>query len=92
MEGNLNFPSWDPAKETLQEHLDRIRSDTERAANIPVSPTSTLGVSMDDQWDLLENLYSLDNWKMMSIKALDKLYQELQQRNLKAAMRLARRK
>ena len=92
MEENLNFPSWDPAKETLQEHLDRIKNETERAAAIPVDQLSRSvdGASMD-QWDLLDNLYSLDNWKMMTIMALDRLNKEFHQRNLKAAMRLARR-
>ena len=56
---NMKFPTWDPAKETLQEQLDRIRAENERGVNIPVD--QEIAVPMD-QWNLLEDLYSLENW------------------------------
>ena len=89
MDENMKFPTWDPAKETLQEHLDRIRDENERGVNIPVDQEDAVPM---DQWNLLQDLYSLDNWERLTIQVLEVLSRDLQKRNLRAAMRLARRK
>ena len=69
MDENMKFPTWDPAKETLQEHLDRIRAENERGVNIPVDQEEAVPM---DQWNLLEDLYSLDNWEKLTILTLEK--------------------
>ena len=89
MDENTKFPTWDPAKETLQEHLDRIKEENERGVNIPVDQEDVVPM---DQWNLLEDLYSLGSWERLTIQALEVLSRDLQKRNLRAAMRLARRK
>ena len=89
MEENMKFPTWDPAKETLQEHLDRIKDENERGVNIPVDQEDVVPM---DQWNLLDDLYSLGSWERLTIQALEVLSRDLQKRNLRAAMRLARRK
>ena len=89
MDENMKFPTWDPAKETLQEHLDRIKEENERGVNIPVDQEDVVPM---DQWNLLEDLYSLGSWDRLTIQALEVLSRDLQKRNLRAAMRLARRK
>ena len=89
MDENMKFPTWDPAKETLQEHLDRIKEENERGVNIPVDQEDVVPM---DQWNLLEDLYSLGSWERLTIQALEVLSRDLQKRNLRAAMRLARRK
>ena len=89
MDENMRFPTWDPAKETLQEHLDRIKEENERGVNIPVDQEDVVPM---DQWNLLEDLYSLGSWERLTIQALEVLSRDLQKRNLRAAMRLARRK
>ena len=89
MEENMKFPTWGPAKETLQEHLDRIKEENERGVNIPVDQEDVVPM---DQWNLLEDLYSLGSWERLTIQALEVLSRDLQKRNLRAAMRLARRK
>ena len=86
---SMKFPTWDPAKETLQDHLDRIRVENERGVNIPVDQEDAVPM---DQWNLLQDLYSLDNWERLTIQVLEVLSRDLQKRNLRAAMRLARRK
>ena len=89
MDENMKFPTWDPAKETLQEHLDRIRDENERGVNIPVDQEDAVPM---DQWNLLQDLYSLDNWERLTIQVLEVLSRDLQKRNLRAALRLNRRK
>ena len=89
MDENMKFPTWDPAKETLQEHLDRIRDENERGVNIPVDQEDAVPM---DQWNLLEDLYSLENWEKLTILTLGRLSWDLQKRNLRAAMRLAKQK
>ena len=89
MDENMKFPTWDPAKETLQEHLDRIKEENDKGVSIPVDQED--GVPMD-QWNLLEDLYSLENWEKLTILTLERLSRDLQKRNLRAAMRLAKRK
>ena len=89
MDENMKFPTWDPAKETLQEHLDRIRAENERGVSIPVDQEDAVPMG---QWNLLEDLYSLENWEKLTILTLERLSQDLQKRNLRAAMRLAKRK
>ena len=89
MDEYMKFPTWDPAKETLQEHLDRIRDENERGVNIPVDQEDAAPM---DQWNLLLDLYSLDNWERLTIQVLEVLSRDLQKRNLRAALRLNRRK
>ena len=89
MDENMKFPTWDPAKETLQEHLDRIRDENERGVNIPVDQEDAVPM---DQWNLLEDLYSLENWEKLTILTLERLSRDLQTRNLRAVMRLAKQK
>ena len=89
MDENMKFPTWDPAKETLQEHLDRIRAENERGVNIPVDQEDAVPM---DQWNLLEDLYSLENWEKLTILTLERLSRDLHKRNLRAVMRLAKQK
>ena len=89
MDENMKFPTWDPAKETLQEHLDRIRAENERGVNIPVDQEDAVPM---DQWNLLEDLYSLENWENLTILTLERLSRDLHKRNLRAVMRLAKQK
>ena len=89
MDENMKFPTWDPAKETLQEHLDRIHAANERGVTIPVDQEDAVPM---DQWNLLEDLYSLENWEKLTILTLERLSRDLQKRNLRAAMRLAKQK
>ena len=89
MDENMKFPTWDPAKETLQEHLDRIRVENERGVNIPVDQEGAVPM---DQWNLLEDLYSLENWEKLTILTLERLSRDLHKMNLRAVMRLAKQK
>ena len=73
MDENMKFPTWDPAKETLQEHLDRIHAANERGVSIPVDQEEAVPM---DQWNLLEDLYSLENWEKLTILTLEKTSRE----------------
>ena len=87
MDENMKFPTWDPAKETLQEHLDRIHAANERGVNIPVDQEEAVPM---DQWNLLEDLYCLENWEKLTILTLERISRDLHERNLRSAMRLKR--
>ena len=85
MDENMKFPTWDPAKETLQEHLDRIHAANERGVNIPVDQEDAVPM---DQWNLLEDFYSLGNWEKLTILSLEKISRELHRKIIRSAMRL----
>eukprot|EP00959_Pyramimonas_sp_CCMP1952_P350879 7351332-Pyramimonas_sp.AAC.1 len=76
MEHNMDCPTWDPAKETLQEHLDRIKIETDTAAGIPAG--------QEDDWDLLQEHYSLEYWIAMVCQLLDKSEKEMRNKNMRA--------
>ena len=80
METNMEFPSWNPAKETLTENLERL--EAENAADIPVDEGPS--------WDLLEECYGLDNWTNVTNRILGKDAKEFQKKTSRAAMRPAR--
>ena len=78
---------YEPSKETTTNV--KINEENERGVNIRVDQEDDVPM---DQWDLLEDLYSLGSWERLTIQALEVLSRDLQNRNLRAAMRLARRK
>ena len=79
MQTHMEFPAWDPAKETLTEHMERMKQEGD---DIPVPEEQ-------EDWDLLEDLYSLDNWTKLSSLILDKEVRKLQRQAIRAALRLA---
>ena len=87
MDENMKFPTWDPAKETLQEHLDRIHAANERGVNIPVDQEEAVPM---DQWNLLEDFYSLENWEKLTILTLERISRELHRKTIRSVMRLKR--
>lgn len=77
MKHNIQFPNWDPAKENLYDHMERMKQES-------------LDTPVEDSWALLEETYSLDNWMKLVTLKLDADDRELQKKTLRAAMRLKR--
>ena len=82
METGQEFPDWNPAKETLQEYLERTQNKF-----IPEDEEDH-----NDTWDLLQeesSYYSLVGWENLTRLILEADNRDLQKRTIRAAMRIA---